>query len=389
MPDLSHIPRRRVSVTTYLLAAFGTCTIFIAVVVGLGTQQSFERERAYARHDLRAITRQTQNENTGLAADIEEFASDIATDPRLTSLDPAQCRAVFGSLMSFLQSQHLHVLAADGTEVCAVYGPSARPAPLSSLGWLDDVLETGNTVELDPEIDASTGMPAVRVAIPFTGASGSALGAILYVGETGSWELPIPPDAPEGAVMLLVDRHRDLVLSTSANAPASVGDRVGDTPLGRSLKPGQVITDLDGEERIYEDVTIAENGWHVLAGVRSDVALAPAQAEMRRNVIAGGITLGIVFLLGGLLHRRLARPIRRVGRAISDSLGGDIEARAPLDGPSELAHVANAFNDLIDERQEREADLWHRARHDSLTGLPNRTALSEHLNAELDAAVAD
>jgi diguanylate cyclase (GGDEF)-like protein len=41
------------------------------------------------------------------------------------------------------------------------------------------------------------------------------------------------------------------------------------------------------------------------------------------------------------------------------------------------------------ERQEREADLWQRARQDGLTGLPNRTALSEHLEAQLQKAQAD
>ena len=135
---------------------------------------------------------------------------------------------------------------------------------------------------------------------------------------------------------------------------------------------------------MYEEVSIAENGWHVLAGVSSDVALAPARAQMQRNVLAGLLTLGILLVLAWLLHRRLARPMRRVGASIAASLGGDLGARAPVEGPAELAQVATVFNQLIEERHASEADLWHRSRHDALTGLPNRTALTEHLTAALE-----
>ena len=381
--------RRRLSVTTYLLAAFGTCVVFMSVVVALMTQQSFEREREYATHDLRAITRETQFANSGLSEEFEGMAEGLAADPRLASLESKQCLAMFGGFRGFLLREHIHVFTAGGREVCSVYGVEATPTPLDTTGWLDQVIDTGETVELDPSIDPATGTPSVLVALPFEDAGGTVIGAMVYAADTGREPIIVPEDAPEGAVIIVLDRDRDLVLSASADAPVSAGDLVGDTALGERLPEGESISDIDGEQRIYEDVEIADNGWHVLAGVRSDVALAPAKEELQRNVIFGAITLGLVFLLGELLRRRLARPIRRVGRAISQSLSGDVDARAPLEGPSELAHVANAFNDLIEERQEREADLWQRVRRDSLTGLPNRIALSEYLDSQLESAAGD
>ncbi|MFZ6005914.1 MAG: diguanylate cyclase domain-containing protein, partial [Actinomycetota bacterium] len=53
------------------------------------------------------------------------------------------------------------------------------------------------------------------------------------------------------------------------------------------------------------------------------------------------------------------------------------------------AEVASVFKDLIEERRAREADLFRSARHDALTGLPNRTALGEYLNAALSIAEKD
>jgi len=189
--------------------------------------------------------------------------------------------------------------------------------------------------------------------------------------------------------VLLLDAKRDLVLAASANAPASVGARVGNTALGASFSAGRTLTDLDGTKRIYEQVDVAASGWHVLAGVETDVAFASARAELKRNLVAGATTLALVFLLAVLLHRRLARPIRRVGQAITASLEGDADARAPRCGPSELVQVADVFNDLIEERAGREAELYRRAREDALTGLPNRTALTERLDAVLATCAND
>ncbi|MFZ6003676.1 MAG: putative bifunctional diguanylate cyclase/phosphodiesterase [Actinomycetota bacterium] len=375
--------------TAYLLAAFGICTVFIALVTVQGTLMGFEHDRENALHDLRAITRETHNDQSGDSNGAGSMMADLATDPRLTSLDPASCEEALGAFKSFLVTEHVHVFRADGSEACSVFGSAAKPVPPATVGWLDKVLETGAPVSLEPDIDPASGEPAVLRAVPLAGPAGDVIGALVGVTDTARSDINVPSDAPRGAVILLLDADRDLVLAASTNAPASPGDRVGDTAIGRSLSSGTSITDLDGVERLYEDVTVAPSGWHILAGVPSDVALAAARDQMRSNAIAGAVTLGVIVLLAVLLHHRLARPIRRVGRAISASLGGDAGARAPVEGPSELAHVANAFNDLIEERQVREAELWHSARHDALTGLPNRTALTEHLNAALSIAETD
>ncbi len=193
MPTRSTRAHRRLSVTTYLLAAFGTCTVFLVLVLGQGTLASFDRERAYARHDLRAITRETQNASSGPAAEVGSMADGILSDPRVAALDPAQCLEVFGAIESFLVSEHIHLFRLDGTEVCSVYGTAAKPVAPGTAGWLADVVRTGRAVESEPSIDPATDRPGVQLSIPVKGPTGGVIGALAFITDTGRSNIAIPP----------------------------------------------------------------------------------------------------------------------------------------------------------------------------------------------------
>jgi diguanylate cyclase (GGDEF)-like protein len=93
----------------------------------------------------------------------------------------------------------------------------------------------------------------------------------------------------------------------------------------------------------------------------------------------------------GCVHRGLARQLRRLGLS-ADALPDDLQAWRGL-----LDAVSLAYQEADEERYTLERSLEvstsemralhdklsHRARHDTLTGLPNRAALKEILQAEL------
>ena len=97
-------------------------------------------------------------------------------------------------------------------------------------------------------------------------------------------------------------------------------------------------------------------------------------------VSAASATVAVV--AGLLLARSLARSVERVGGAASLLARGDLAARAPEDGPAEVAELAAAFNRmaaslerLFDAR--RELVAW--ASHDLRTPLANMQAMIEAL----------
>jgi signal transduction histidine kinase len=94
-----------------------------------------------------------------------------------------------------------------------------------------------------------------------------------------------------------------------------------------------------------------ENGWWLLLAGSS----------------IGLLLLGIV--AAELLTRRLVRPLVHTAQTANRMSAGDVSARAPTDGPHEIADVGAALNrlgdridELIAEERETVADLSHRLR---------------------------
>jgi len=369
----------------YLVGAFGVCIIALGVLMTLTTTSSFHRERGRALAELEATAR------TGAAAASRQFPETVAfvqklaEQPTVTALDPAQCRTGLSGLASILASTaaagHIEVYRTDKSLVCDLTPPgSQKPAVVGP--WFDKVLATRQPVDGGTAIDPVTGKPAMTMAMPIIGVQGR-MGVMAVVFSTGTTSLVTTDRNDEGVVLVELDPSRRLVLATSVNAPAKVGEVPADAWLARAGGGVQrTVTDLDGRTRLYADIT-ADNGWHILAGVSKDIALAPAERELRRNLLLGGAVVLLVAGLGVILERRLARPIRSLRVAI-EAAKTDGDARASVTGPAELAALAVSFNETIEERRTLELQLSHQAFHDPLTHLPNRALLDDRLSVALD-----
>jgi diguanylate cyclase (GGDEF)-like protein len=353
--------RRRPSVVAYLLTAFAVCLASIVGLTAMMTRSSFERERKRAVTELGSVA-QRAGESAGQWSEMGVFLGQMASNPRLAEMTPDGCDVALGSLKGLLGTWgRIYVVRADGTEVCRV-GDEALP---KDRAWLTKSLASPQPVTGEPLLDDATGKPVI-VSAQRIDRGGMPVGSLVAVLYTGSEPIEVASGLPTETVVVLTDAAGRFILNTTANARNLLGERV-------ALDPGYV----------WADATESNSGWRAIAGVPHDVALAPARAELRRNVLIGSATFILVAVLGLLLHRRLARPVRRLGRALEASLRGDDDARAPIEGPAEVAHAAAVFNDLISERQAREAELAWRATHDPLTGLPNRLAVTDHLSMSL------
>jgi signal transduction histidine kinase len=118
-------------------------------------------------------------------------------------------------------------------------------------------------------------------------------------------------------------------------------------------------------------VVVLASGW-VMFHMGDDVKILAVV------VASASVALGAALVLA----RSVEAPIERLGEAAAELAGGDLTARAPEGGPTEVAALARAFNEMGDALEKifdarRELVAW--ASHDLRTPLANMQAMLEAL----------
>jgi len=98
--------------------------------------------------------------------------------------------------------------------------------------------------------------------------------------------------------------------------------------------------------------------------------------------------LGMLFIAAGfiLLERMILRPISVVVGALNAKARGTENIPLPEAASMETQELLNAFSEMSSQVNARQVELEHQALHDSLTGLPNRTLLSDRLQQAIFTA---
>ena len=146
------------------------------------------------------------------------------------------------------------------------------------------------------------------------------------------------------------------------------GGHVAIAFAGRPGTPtGYLIRVFESDDVRYDGAT----GWYALL----------AAASVGLLLIGAGA--------GEVLTRRIARPLVRTANTAQQLSMGDTTARAPTDGPREVADVGIALNrladridELIAEERETVADLSHRLRTPLTTLRLDAEALRDPIEAE-------
>lgn len=111
-----------------------------------------------------------------------------------------------------------------------------------------------------------------------------------------------------------------------------------------------------------------------------------AYGPLRLKLIAVMIAALALSILGAhLLSNTVAEPLRRFAAAAKRISEGDYREPVRVSSRDELGTLSAAINDMQSDIEKREQQILHQAKHDALTGLPNRN----HIADLLQRAVAE
>ena len=110
---------------------------------------------------------------------------------------------------------------------------------------------------------------------------------------------------------------------------------------------------------------------------RAHVSSTRAAQLMGTLLLAGVIT---ALLLSVLAARTISRPLREVVDVFARISHGDLSRGIHLDRTDEVGQMGHSLNETLDVLRNTFEEVRHRASHDGLTGLANRTLLRERLD---------
>jgi signal transduction histidine kinase len=210
--------------------------------------------------------------------------------------------------------------------------------------------------------------------------------------ETADSGFPISVRTPDGQLLGSTpadDSSRLPHEGGRSGIPPQGGDGRGPLPDGdHDLQPQEVTTD-DGVVALAS-APAPDHGLYSIRVFLSNTERYEGATGWYLLIAAGSLALLLIGVgAGELLTRRITRPLVRTAHTAQQLSVGNTTARAPTEGPREIADVGKALNRLADridqliaEERETVADLSHRLRTPLTTLRLDAEALRDPSEAE-------
>ncbi|KUM04698.1 diguanylate cyclase [Chromobacterium subtsugae] len=148
-----------------------------------------------------------------------------------------------------------------------------------------------------------------------------------------------------------------------------------------------ITVNAKGVEEVSAIASVPRAGWFVVARLPSSEAFATVERVKGftlRNTVAALVVFALI--CGGGLYIVL-RPLFQAARHADRMTRGELPLEPmPIQRNDEVGHLIAAFNRVLHKLNDQKAELARIAHHDSLTGLPNRSLLSDRLHMALAQA---
>jgi len=364
--------RRRLSIRWWLgaLVAGAALPLLLLLLWIYGTQ--VRREELEARETALQIARATAARMRSLHADSVALMTEMKARPAIRNLDHAPCDSLFAIVDFFPQYADLLLFDRSAALVCAAE-PATEDRAVSALArqWITTALRDGTLSAAAPVIRPLANRWVSVLSAPVRGADGSVVGTLVLVQLPEAFSASLPPDA----VMTILDRNGTIVARSTDphqwTGRSARGLSVAELALHRDDGTAEAAG-VDGISRQYGFSSVPELGWHIYVGIPTATVMQPVRQMFLRGAAGGAIIIILVVGIAVLLARAVERPVAALSRAAERAAAGSF-GHVGVEGPREIAQLAETFNTMLRSRLEAEGRLLESERN--LKALSDRLLL--------------
>ena len=309
-----------------------------------------DEARAIALRSVKTIAGRITSQHANSAALLQQ----MARRPAIRDFDGKTCDSLFAIVDFFPQWSDLLFYDRNGTLVCsatpmgedALVSRAARPS-------IADDLRRGRLRPEQPVVRQVRNHWMSILTEPVAGSGGS-LVLLQYI-DFIQTEAPLP-----NTVVTILDRD-GIVLARTVGARGIVGKDAGDAEVARlalKKREGQAeARGLDGVSRQYGFTHLPALQWTVYSGVPT----ADVMGEVRQMYtfgIAGGVLIILILAVAVfMLSREIQKPVTALVNAAESAARAGYGRAETKSGPSEIARLSAAFNEMLDRRSAAEQNL--------------------------------
>jgi diguanylate cyclase (GGDEF)-like protein len=395
------------SLRTYLTVFAVVLTVATAAVLAIVTEEAATRQ--LERHIGDSLALRAQEMADKLDRGIYERRQDIQFEARELTEDgmregAAGLRKTLNALRETSASYAWIGYADTVGKVLAATGGLLEGQNVAQRPWFSGAVSTAfvgdahRALLLEKHLNPSGGEPLrfMDVAMPVFGKDGAFAGvlgahidwrwvrdATAATDKGQSTETLILSTA--GQVLLGPSDLQDKALSLPGAALAQKGFsgyRIERWPDGQTYLAGY---SLSRGHRNYPGL-----GWVVIVREPLDHAYAPVKVLSEKFLIVGSAIALLFAGLGWFLAVYISRPLITITNAAYALQQDDTKAAFPISNNfREVGVLSRSLASLVDTLRQRETQLAHQARHQSLTNLPNRQYVTAMLEQAIDAAATE
>lgn len=334
-----------------------------------------------------AATADTLAEGATILASDYGFRQAFSTDDRPTILSALHNLGHrFHADRFFLLSLDGKILADTGSAVdAAETGDIVTIGAANGVFPFDDMIETAEeeeraaaTAVLDNHLYRLVVVP-IKAPVPIAW-----IVVGLEIGDAFATELQRTTTIPIEITFAFKDNAGRWQGAASTLAPALKDELITAIAQENRFQGDPVSIRLGGSDYVTLVANLAAPrgavGVEAILQYSLDVALKPYEPLFVLLLTVAGAALLLSLMGAVLIARSIAKPIRTLDVAARRIQAGRYNEKVSVTQRDEIGRLSETFNQMMEGIAEREARIAYQARHDALSGLPNRVSFEGHVS---------